>query len=103
MFFIPPPVWPPVCHLAPPPAPSSVYHSQRVMLCFLSVCSPGYSAVLQSGVRVYLCGFHPRRVSGMIINLLTQRVPEAIWAVCVRVSARVSARVLSEDIGLYFP
>lgn len=53
--------------------PHPVYHCGCWCVC-ACVCLPGNSAVLQSGVRVYLCGFHPRRVSGIIISLLLQRV-----------------------------
>ena len=56
----------------------------------LCVCLLGNSAVLQSGVRVYLCGFHPRRVSGIIISLLSQCVSIAtILLVCVYVCVGV--------------
>lgn len=33
-----------------------------------SLLSSGNTAVLQSGVGIYVCGFHPRRVSGMLIS-----------------------------------
>lgn len=50
----------------------SLFHcpSLFVTTCVMCVCLclPGNSAVLQSGVGVYLCGFHPGRVSGIIIS-----------------------------------
>lgn len=42
-------------------------HICLLLLC-VCVCLSGNAAVLQSGVWVHLRGFHPRRVSGMIIS-----------------------------------
>lgn len=76
--------------LVPLPPSCSVYRSVCVLVC---VCLPGNTAVLQSGVWVYLCGFHPRRVSRIIISPRSQWVSTTtILRVCVFV--RVSLKIM---------
>lgn len=67
-------------------------------------CVPGYSVVLQSGVRAHLCGFHSWRVSEILIDRLAVSVNICHWGcfnICLWLLLLLSGRILSCNIGVW--